>query len=486
MRSRMIVAGGLALAVSISAHAGELGIGDPAPKLEVSQWVKGQSFDPAKSDGKGVYVVEFWATWCAPCVASVPHLTELQHRFADKGLRIVGVTEHRDDNTLEIVKQFVDKQGEKLDYAIAFDKDGAVSRAYMEASGQDGIPTAFVIEQQGRIAWIGHPMDGLDEVIEEVVSGKFDIERARKLSDVQRSLWASWQEENWEAVFKAARAWAALEPGDATPHLVRFQILAHDLGKTDAARDVLVEAVKALHDHADGLAALASEISREEPEQGIAEVALQAAARALELEPNHADALMARFYILGANNRTDEAVASAEDAINRMKGNPEALGAFARLLSSPEHAERCDKLALRAVDLAIAADPAAASHLVTKFDIQAICQSDLDGARATGRYLIQKAGDDANLLNSFAWSLLDDERKKGKFDKLALEVAERANRLTDGAHWSILDTLALAKFVNGARAEAITLQKKAVALCENPMFRYELQGRLDMFENESP
>jgi tetratricopeptide (TPR) repeat protein len=258
------------------------------------------------------------------------------------------------------------------------------------------------------------------------------------------------------------------------------------LAKPDEARTVLDEALKGLHDHAKGLAALAVEVGGEEPDAGYAEIALRAAARALELDASNADALMARFYVLVSTKRTDEAIASAEDAINRMKGHAEALAAFARLLSSPEHAKRCDKLALQAVDLAIAADPAAASHLVTKFDIQAICNNDVEGANATGRYLIEKAGDDANLLNSFAWGLLDDEQKKGKFDKLALDVAMKANALTDGENWSILDTLALAKFAGGQRDEAIKLQKKALALCENPMFRFELQGRLDQFEKAAP
>ena len=467
------------------AGAGELGIGDLAPRLEISKWVKGRAIDPTKADGATTYVVEFWATWCGPCVASVPHLTELQHRFGDKGVRIVGVTEHREDNTLEIVQKFVAKQGKKMDYAVAFDKDGRASRAYMEASGQDEIPTAFVITPKGRIAWIGHP-DGLDEVLEEITTGTFDMKRAKKFAVVERNLWAAWQAEEWDAMFKAAKQWAALKPGDAKPYLVRFEVLAHDLGKADEARAVLEEALEGLHDHAKGLAKLATDLRAEDPEQGYAKVALRAAARAIELEPSNANALMARFYILAGTDRASEAIASAEDAIQRMKGNAEALGAFARLLSAPEHAEQCDKLALQAVELAIAADPASASHLVTKFHIQAICKKDIEGARATGRYLIEKAGDDVDLLDAFAWGLLNDEQKKGKFNKLALEVALRANTLTDGDHWSILDTLALAKFASGEREEAITLQKKALALCRNPMVRFDLQGRLDQFEKGAP
>src|SRR3954447_13392666 len=67
-----------------------LSIGDPAPPVRVAKWVKGPPV-PELEKGK-VYVVDVWSTWCVPCLAAMPHATELQKRFREKGLVVVGVT----------------------------------------------------------------------------------------------------------------------------------------------------------------------------------------------------------------------------------------------------------------------------------------------------------------------------------------------------------------------------------------------------------
>lgn len=149
--------------------------GSPAPALSVAKWVKGEPLTGFES-GR-IYVVEFWATWCGPCVATIPHLTELQTRYADKGVTVVGVTTEDPNNGIGKIEKFVEHKGELMGYRVAFDRGKETALAYMRAAGVGTIPTAFVVDKSGTIVSIGHPLD-LDMVLERVVAGTWDAEKS--------------------------------------------------------------------------------------------------------------------------------------------------------------------------------------------------------------------------------------------------------------------------------------------------------------------
>ncbi|MEI8022274.1 MAG: TlpA disulfide reductase family protein, partial [Schlesneria sp.] len=105
----------VALALTQAVSAQELTIGSKAPKLEVKDFIKG---DEVKSFEKGkIYVVELWATWCGPCLKTIPHLTDLQKKHKD--VTIIGVAIMQEDQS--VVPDFVEKMGKEMNYRVAID-----------------------------------------------------------------------------------------------------------------------------------------------------------------------------------------------------------------------------------------------------------------------------------------------------------------------------------------------------------------------------
>ena len=113
-----------------------------------------------------------------PLPRSIPHLTELAHRYKDKGVRFIGVDVWETDTSK--VEPFLTEMGDKMDYSVALDTvpekgkemDGVMAKTWLKAAEEKGIPTAFVVKD-GKIAWIGHPMN-LDEPLAKITSGDWD------------------------------------------------------------------------------------------------------------------------------------------------------------------------------------------------------------------------------------------------------------------------------------------------------------------------
>jgi thiol-disulfide isomerase/thioredoxin len=142
-------------------------LGDPAWSLDGLEFVKGE---PVQITPGEVFVVEFWATWCPPCLTSIPHLTEVARRYKDKKVTVVGIS----NESAEVVRPFVEKMGEKMDYHVAVDPSGKVTKGYMEAFNRGTIPHAFIVNADANVVWVGHPMDNIELVLDQVVEGTFD------------------------------------------------------------------------------------------------------------------------------------------------------------------------------------------------------------------------------------------------------------------------------------------------------------------------
>ncbi len=473
--------------LTVAAGAAELEVGSKAPAFGTLDWLKGDRVDPTDATGKHITVVEFWATWCAPCVHGMPKLTELQKRYGDKGLRIVSITQNDPENTSEIVRQFVEKQGEKIGYAMAFDASGETYRAYMDAAEQFGIPTAFIVDKTGTIAWIGHPENAMIDAIEELVEGTFDLEVAKKLYAIDRRAEEAMETGDLDALKKAAEEAVVIKPKSIERLLNLFYTYADFLDDPLKARMAGLRALTQAADNPQKLAQVADVIIHPDDVYKCNAAAIKQLRSAIQSDSTNVEIRVAYFRALYAGGEHEEALRLAGSVIQLMRGQGEMLASFASLLASPPYLEKCGELALQAIEAAIESDQHNAEFQLTKFMILHVCKKDFAAAAKTGHYLIELAKDQPDLLNSFAWGLLTDEGANaayaGKYNELALVAAERMRQATGGDTWSHLETLALAKFKNDSVEEAIALQKEAIEKADDSFSRARLTSGLKEFED---
>lgn len=193
---------GTTLGAEMPAHP-RLQVGESAPSLQMFAWLKGGAVN--EFERGRVYVIEFWATWCLPCISEFPHLSRLAARYSDS-VTVIGINvleSKRSPNvTVEQVQQFVDRKGDKMSYVVAMDDpvNNTVFNAWLAAAGLGAIPNAIIVDQERRIAWIGHP-SRLEQPIKQLLAGTFDIAAAKSahMDLLQRGL-------------KFERRKAALEP----------------------------------------------------------------------------------------------------------------------------------------------------------------------------------------------------------------------------------------------------------------------------------
>ena len=222
----VVVAGLLAAAGACRAVA----IGEPAPEIDAQYWLNAPALSLRALRGR-IVVLEFWATWCGPCRATIPHLIELHKQTAPKGVVIVSLTsESRGD-----VERFAKQMG--MIYAI-----GGGSRTSGQY-GVRGIPHAVIVDPSGKVAWEGHPAGGLDRALEEQLKKTPPIlvsprARAEALAILERAEKALADQKH-----AAAAAFLAKVPKLDDPEVAK---------RTEAVRTALADAAaKAL---ADGLA----------------------------------------------------------------------------------------------------------------------------------------------------------------------------------------------------------------------------------------
>jgi len=161
-----ILTAGMGLVLGISASVLALEEGQPAPDFTLPDILEGKpAITLSTLRGKTVYV-DFWASWCAPCLRSMPLINELYAQYKDRGFEVIAINV---DDPIEDGREFLLET--PLDYLIAADTDNEVLEQY----GVRGMPTSFLIDSEGivRMVHVGFRENDI-QVIEAAVTPLLD------------------------------------------------------------------------------------------------------------------------------------------------------------------------------------------------------------------------------------------------------------------------------------------------------------------------
>ncbi|WP_407192991.1 TlpA disulfide reductase family protein [Bradyrhizobium sp. STM 3566] len=233
------------------------GLESPAPSIKVENWLGGQ---PVTNFQQGkVYIVEFWATWCAPCAAALSRLVQLHEKYRDSGVEVIGIAARERAQTAQEARRKLDawltERLPNLNYRIGFNYTGKMDKLWMDSSFSVEIPTSFVVDRDGHVAFIDSPMQ-LDDVLPKILNGRWRTSDEAKAADAERiakgkrtmsifaKLTPAMEARDWAEALSVVEEAVAVLPDEVNFRALHADLLLHKMNDVQAGLPVMRQFVR--------------------------------------------------------------------------------------------------------------------------------------------------------------------------------------------------------------------------------------------------
>jgi hypothetical protein len=331
------------------------------------------------------------------------------------------------DEPAEMIKAFLAHDGAGIQYAVAADNERQTAMNYMLPVRQRSVPYAFVVGKDERLLWHGPPQDGLEEALEQITAGKYDVGWAIKRDEARRQV---------EQYVTLARR------NDKRTGEAGRRLLANWTNDVPLLCDLALE--------------IATDRSLKKPDLPLATLALE---RAEALAgTNSTQVAVTRAIVIFATGKTEEGLARAKEAL-----------AAARERTDKARAEACLRTMTEQVESARTNQPAQKDPTRPMMqEYVKLARRNNPQAAATGRELLGMITNDVARLCSLAFGITTDSRIKQRDLALAGEALDRAEKLVAPTNSTLVALMrAVWLFETGKQAEGVARARDAAARAGN-------------------
>lgn len=136
-----------------------------APEIKITNWLKNAPAD--KTLANKFIVLEFWATWCKPCLEYVPHLNELQKKYKQDNLLFLSISDEKEARISKILEKI------NFETIVVTDTSKTTFENYKSLEYNDVMrPTTILIDDQGKVKWVGYPKLLTEKVLQSFLQNK--------------------------------------------------------------------------------------------------------------------------------------------------------------------------------------------------------------------------------------------------------------------------------------------------------------------------